>query len=172
MSREMWPEQRPECRFLVDCMLGKLAKWLRILGYDTTYYSLIADHELIRIAWNEKRILLTRDVRLTQRREVTRYLLIKSDDYREQLRQVVWHYRLDASSYLFTRCLQCNSPLQDIEKARVRPWVPPYVFQTQELFRICPSCQQIYWAGTHKTKMLHRLAKILASHPLSSKEGE
>jgi hypothetical protein len=151
-----------EKRFIVDCMLGKLAKWLRILGYDTTYYPVISDPELIRVAEYEARTLLTRDIRLTQRRSVTDYLVIISGIYPQQLRQVVRYYHLDPFSRLFTRCLQCNYPLQSIAKEQVRALVPQYVFQTQEHFQYCPACQQIYWAGTHRTEMLNHLSLMLS----------
>ncbi len=142
-------------------MLGKLAKWLRILGYDTAYYPKISDPELIRLAQQEARTLLTRDIRLTQRRSVTDYLVIESSAYQQQLRQVVTHYRLDPFTRLFTRCLQCNDALQAIQKEEIRAFIPLYVWQTQEHFQICPSCHQIYWAGTHRSQMLDHLSTML-----------
>ncbi|HID95228.1 MAG TPA: hypothetical protein EYP53_04125 [Candidatus Latescibacteria bacterium] len=147
-------------RFIVDDMLGRLAKWLRILGYDTCYCRRISDAELLRRAAAEHRIILTRDTRLIERIFSGNYLLIKSEDLRGQLRQVLGELNLDTRRYLFSRCLVCNHPILPVEPEEVRGRVPSYVFQTQTEFSTCPGCERIYWKGTHYERILETLKQI------------
>ncbi len=142
-------------KFLVDNMLGRLATWLRLLGYDTAYLPQMDDHELVRIARAQERILLTRDVELTRRRGV-RCLLIESEKAAEQLEQVFRGLHLTARQ-AFSRCAECNVALDAASRESVRGAVPPYVFQTQERFRRCPRCQRIYWRGTHWARVVAQL---------------
>lgn len=145
-------------KFLVDSMLGRLAKWLRILGYDTLYFSSLDDNDLVRMARAEGRMVLTRD-RLMVRRKGIDSLLIESDDFREQIRQLLHDLNLKPDRS-FSRCPVCNSPLQSVAKESVRERVPPYVFQTQERFSLCPQCPKIYWRGTHWQRMRERLKRL------------
>ncbi len=142
-------------KFLADNMLGRLATWLRLLGYDTTYLPQADDPELARIARAEDRILLTRDVELTRRRGVHR-VLIESEKVEEQLRQVFSAFGLSARQ-AFSRCAVCNVTLEETRKDRVRGEVPPYVFQTHDRFLRCPRCQRVYWRGTHWAHMLAQI---------------
>ena len=144
-------------RFLVDAMLGKLAKWLRILGYDTLYYRDLEDEQLIGLAEAEGRVLLTGDEGLWQRR---RGILISSDDWREQLRELAQVVELDTSG-VFTRCIECNVPLERVSRGEVEGEVPPYVFATQEEFSRCPQCGRIYWKGTHFAHALAEVERII-----------
>ena len=134
-------------KLLLDGMLGRLAKWLRILGYDTAYLPDLDDNHLVRLARAEGRILVTSDRELARRRGLA-CLLIESDDLEEQLQQVISDLKLETAQP-FSRCPVCNTPLQDVEKRLVKDRVPPYVFQTQEQFSLCPQCDRIYWRGTH-----------------------
>lgn len=147
-----------EIRFLADSMLGTLAKWLRILGYDTAYDAALDDNALVRLARAEGRILLTRDTALMQRKGL-RYLFISSEVLQEQLAQVLqaFHLRVDNP---FSRCPVCNSPLEDVPKHEAWGQVPPFVFQTQERFSLCPECNRFYWRGTHWQKMLAQVRKL------------
>ena len=129
-------------------MLGRLARWLRIMGYDTCYEPDIPDEEIVGRSSSEGRIILTRDTLLVRRRRVTRYLFIESDHVRDQLRQVVDAYGLDVARP-FTRCLGCNLPIEPVERRKVRSLVPPYVYDTQHWFAQCPACEKVYWQGTH-----------------------
>ncbi len=147
-------------KFIVDSMLGTLAKWLRILGYDTLYFPNMDDDELAYRAMAEDRILLTRDQELARRRGV-RAILIKNAPLEDQLLQVFQELKLERQN-CFSRCPICNEPLKPVEKESVRGKVPPYVFQTQEQFKICPSCHRIYWKGTHWQKMKELLDKVLS----------
>ena len=148
-------------KFIADAMLGRLARWLRILGYDVSYESSISDNDLIARAIHEHRIILTMDRKLTERESAKNSLLIKSPSYKEQLKQVITHYNIDYKSGIFTRCLVCNSLLASIEKEKIKDKVPPYVYSTQDEFDICQQCGRIYWSGTHRVKMLGMLGEIM-----------
>ncbi len=142
-------------------MLGRLATWLRLLGYDTAYLPAADDHELARVARAEDRILLTRDVELTRRRGV-RYLLIESEKVSEQLRQVFPALHLTARA-AFSRCAECNIVLEPVSKDQVREQVPPYVFQTHTRFLLCRRCGKVYWRGTHWARIVAQIQDLDAS---------
>lgn len=151
-----------EPRFLADVMLGTLAKWLRILGYDTAYDNRIPDDEIVSRCLREQRIALTRDTRLVERRALRRSLLIESVELGAQLRQVLSYLgREPDPSRLLTRCPECNSELDAAPPESVRDSVPPYVFQTQADFRRCLGCGRIYWGGTHREHIRSRLEELL-----------
>jgi len=147
-------------RFLADEMLGRLAKWLRMLGYDTLYHQHLGDNELARLARAEGRLILTRDTKLARRRGV-RCLLIKSELIEEQLPQVVNDLGLVPANP-FSRCAVCNTPLEEIKRSAAKERVPPYVFRTQERFKLCPQCGRIYWRGTHWEGMKERIERLAA----------
>ncbi len=147
--------------FITDAMLGKLARWLRILGYDVLYEPAISDDDLIAKALHEHRIILTMDRLLTERKSAKNSLLIRSPDYKEQLRQVITHFNIDYKSGIFTRCLVCNKLLDPIKKEKIKDRVPPYVYSTQDEFDICRQCSRVYWSGTHRIKMLEMLDELL-----------
>ena len=129
-------------------MVGKLARWLRILGYDVSYSNRYGDEEIIQIALEEDRIILTRDTGLLKRNPAVRCLLIESGNLDEQARQVLRSFST-GSFNLFSRCLECNRELEPADKESVFERVPPYVYLTQDQFAVCPDCQRVYWAGTH-----------------------
>ena len=137
-------------------MLGKLARWLRVIGQDVIYGAHLSGYGLIRSARREGRIVLTRD-RVMVRRNPPNYLLVESDLFREQLKQVVAVFGIDPFKDAFTRCVECNSLLQPLPRESVREKVPPYVFETQERFSLCQGCQRIYWPATHQERMLAEL---------------
>jgi uncharacterized protein with PIN domain len=149
-------ERSEEMKFVADKMLGRLAKWLRIIGQDVTYGSHLSGYGLVRAARKEGRVILTRD-RGVAKKNPPEYLLIRSDHFREQLKQVVDAYRLDPVNEDFTRCVECNTLLESIPKESVKDKVPPYVYSTQERFCFCSRCQRIYWPATHQQKMLEEL---------------
>ncbi|MBU0495912.1 MAG: Mut7-C RNAse domain-containing protein [Chloroflexi bacterium] len=145
-------------RFLADVMLGRLARWLRILGYDTAFESPASDdHELVRQARAEGRILLTRDRELSRRRGVD-CLFIDDEDVEAQLAQVVRELGL-STDRAFTRCVICNGSLDPVDKAAVRDEIPPYVYDSQERFARCAGCGRVYWPATHWQDMRERLAR-------------
>jgi uncharacterized protein with PIN domain len=146
-------------KFAADRMLGKLAKWLRLMGQDVIYGPHLCGYGLIRAARQEDRLILTRDRRLKQKQPPD-FLFIESDHYREQLRQVVRACNLDPLERAFTRCAECNVVLQPRTKAAVETLVPPYVFSTQQTFSGCPQCRRIYWPATHHERILAEFRKM------------
>lgn len=148
-------------RFVVDGMLGSLAKWLRILGYDADYTPTRDDNELAWIARSQGRILLTRDVQLSRRRGIES-LLIQHQELEAQLGQVIKGLNLTLDNP-FTRCPVCNTPLEEISKETAASLVPPFVLKTQGNFRRCPSCQKAFWQGTHWQRMRAALLKYRQS---------
>jgi uncharacterized protein len=150
---------RPQLKFAVDRMLGRLAKWLRVLGQDVIYGRHLSGAGLIHAARQENRIILTRDRRL-RFMQPQEFVFIESDQFREQLRQVINRFHLVPGDHLFSRCLTCNSWLQARPKASVKEAVPEYVFLTQDNFFWCAKCRRIYWPATHRQKMLEELQKL------------
>jgi nucleoside-triphosphatase len=148
MMRES-PGHDPTTTFAADAMLGRLARKLRMLGYDVFYRAGIDDNKLKRIALRERRVLLTRDLEIGETSLPIHVVLIDSDDIGEQLIQVVSELGLAAGPSSFTRCTECNEPLVRVDKEAVRDLVPPYVYRTQDAFARCPSCGRIYWEATH-----------------------
>ncbi len=152
-----------EPRFVVDVNVGRLAKWLRVMGYDTLFPRAETDNELVRIALREGRVLVTRDSGLALRRAARlgqmRVLYIVNDDLRSQLRQLVRDLNLNPANG-FSRCVRCNQPLESVAKAEVADRLPAYFGQTQCKFMRCPDCQRIYWRGTHWSNMMAELAEV------------
>lgn len=151
-------EASPPPRFLADVMLGRLARWLRALGFDTRYESTLDDAALAALAQREGRVLLTRDVELTRRRNV-RAFLIQDDKLVLQLRQIVAAFALRDTA-AFSRCLECNVELVQVSRETIVARVPRYVWQTQERFFQCPHCSKVYWRGTHWARMQQLLRKV------------
>jgi uncharacterized protein with PIN domain len=145
-------------RLLIDGMLGRLAKWLRILGYDTAYESQLDDNELVRRARAEGRWLLTRDHELAGRPGV-HSLLIESEQLATQMAQVRSQLG-PAEGGAFSRCPVCNASLVATSTQEVRDRVPPYVLRSHSRFRRCPSCDRIYWPGSHWRRMREQLARF------------
>jgi uncharacterized protein with PIN domain len=150
-----------ETRFFADSMLGKLARWMRTLGYDVLYERGIDDTELLLRAAEEDRVVLTRDTLLMKRRLAKgRAVFIESGDLSGQLRQVAAMFPIEKDK-LLTRCLRCNARLSRLEKKAVKEKVPPYVFSTQNDFSSCPACGRVYWGATHRDRMLEELKRLL-----------
>ncbi len=144
-------------------MVGKLARWLRVLGVDVIYDTSLDDHQLVALARSENRILLTRDRPLASGANESQCLLVESVDFREQLRQVVETYGIEPNQSLFTRCVDCNAILETVSREEVRERVPPYVYSTQSQFKRCPRCDKILWGGTHRCHMNKMLDSIFSS---------
>jgi uncharacterized protein len=147
-------------KFICDDMLGKLARLLRGLGYDTYYQKDIQDHQLLRMALEEERVVVTRDRKLVQVKTIPRYVLIWSDQPLAQLEELLQKLSVSPDKEgFFSRCMECNTILQKIEREKVKDRVYPYVYQTQDNFWHCPTCDKIYWAGTHIQRMKEKLKK-------------
>ncbi len=164
---KMCREVDPRPKFIADAMLGKLARWLRILGYDTTYFSKKRDDDLIRIAREEEKIVLTRDTRLIKREGLGETFFVHDNNHWKQLQEVCQGLKLKVDPrFLLSRCLICNVEINRVAKESVRGKVPEYVFKTQERFFFCPGCQHIYWGATHRTNMLQEIGQILGVEDL------
>lgn len=151
-----------DIRFIADTMLGKLAKWLRLLGCDVLYFPRISDEDLAERASRSGRVIITRDTLLIRRRIVREnHFFVRGDGYKGQIRQVVQRYSIDPSARILTRCLRCNELLTGVDKKAVRGKVPPYVYETQSAFVTCARCGRIYWSGTHRDEMVKQIRAIL-----------
>ncbi len=154
-------------KFIVDHNVGKLTRWLRMMGYDTLFFTGEDDWQMIITALNEGRVILTRDTQVMARGVIAngriRALLIRSDKQEEQISQVVVELKLVTERDLFSRCLECNTLLEIRTKQEVEGRVPEHVFKTQERFFECSDCHRIYWQGTHWQAMKQKLANLAKS---------
>lgn len=154
-------------KFIVDENVGKLARWLRMMGFDSVFFNSGDDSSLVRQALAEGRILLTRDTEISKRRVVTtrrlKAVLFSADDPAEQMRQLLLQFDILAEARPFTICLEDNEPLVPKTPTEVKERVPPYVFKNQEQYMECPLCRRIYWRGTHWAAMKKWLEKLSES---------
>lgn len=148
-------------RFAADAMLGRLARWLRVLGHDTWYDIAVADAELVRLAHEEQRVLLTRDRRLLRDLQPRRSLEIRRDDPLQQLREVVQALALPPPAALFTRCLLCNAALGEVPREEAAPLLPAGVQDVPGPVLRCPACGRLYWEGSHVRRMRAALERAL-----------
>lgn len=157
-------------RLLADGMLGRLARWLRLLGYDTAYDNHADDAELARCARAEGRILLTRDRELSRRRGL-RTLLIRSEVLEEQVQEVQNAVGPPPHPAL-SRCTVCNTTLEPVASSEIADLVPPYILRTQTEFHRCPGCGRIYWPGTHLHRMQEQLGDLILWNESSTDEAD
>jgi uncharacterized protein len=157
------PEPLRETRFTVDANLGRLARYLRLFGFDVTYEPALADPELAATSRAEKRLLLTRDIGLLKRSIVTHGYYVRADDPREQMVEVLRRFDLAGAARPFTRCTVCNTRLVRAEKADVAEKVPASSFERFDVFRICPGCERVYWEGSHMPRASRLVEEILRS---------
>ncbi len=148
-------------KFIVDCMLGKLAKWLKILGFDTLFFSKIEDEKLISLARKEERIILTRDTGLIQRAKGVETLFLTNDEWQIQVQQVLDHFNLREKVNPHSRCTDCNVILKNLSKKNAKNLVSSFVFEHADSFALCPSCGRVFWRGTHFSDMEAKIAEIL-----------
>jgi uncharacterized protein len=151
-----------EPHFLLDNHLGQLATYLRMLGYDTLYRNDYQDDELAKVASQEERVLLTRDRRLLMRKAIRLGYCIHKTDPRLQAVEVLKRFKLQGQVKPFQRCIRCNSPLQVVSKQDILDRLEPLTKKYYDDFRICPSCNQIYWKGSHYEHMLEMIETLAA----------
>jgi uncharacterized protein with PIN domain len=147
------PEPLREPAFVLDVHLGQLAVYLRMLGFDTLYRNDYADEELARISSQERRILLTRDRGLLKRSIVTHGYCLRATDPRQQLGEILHRFDLRRAAAPFRRCLHCNTPLQTVAKAEISHRLDAKTKKYYDHFRRCPTCDRIYWRGSHFKRM-------------------
>jgi uncharacterized protein with PIN domain len=149
-------------KFLVDHMLGKLAKYLRMLGVDTVYFTQTDVFTLIEKAYQEKRIILTRNTKLKKIASFPNFFFIINDQPNNQLSEVLKYFKIHIShEQLFTRCLHCNQRLIAGNHEDVKGKVPSYILNIHKEFSLCPQCKKVYWKGTHLKKMEKIIWKVL-----------
>jgi uncharacterized protein with PIN domain len=143
--------------FIADSMLGSLAKWLRMMGFDTLYFKDIADNELVRIAKQERRIILTRDAILAKSRKCADCIVLKSNEISGQLKEVLTIFPMESKP----RCAKCNGELEPADKRSVAGDVPEHVFLNIDSFLRCVDCGKVYWEGSHKKAIDETIRNLL-----------
>jgi uncharacterized protein with PIN domain len=136
-------------KFLLTRELGRLNRWLRILGYDSEYFTGDNLSSLLIQALRDSRVIITRNHRLPQSRGL-KIVRLRSETLKDQLQEArkILDIRLDGRK-MFTRCILCNQELISVDKEKIKGKVPGYVHKTQDLFFTCPKCKRVYWPGTH-----------------------
>jgi uncharacterized protein with PIN domain/sulfur carrier protein ThiS len=142
-----------EIKFILDVHLGKLAKYLRLLGFDTLYHNNFDDLEIIEIAKTEKRIILTRDLGILKNNKVTHGYWIRSQDSREQLKEAIQRFDLKKKLNIFSRCTLCNGLILKIDKSIISDQVNKKTLEEFNVFYQCKNCKKIYWEGSHYDSM-------------------
>ncbi|MDD5463241.1 MAG: Mut7-C RNAse domain-containing protein [Methylococcales bacterium] len=152
----------PNPRFILDVNLGKLAKFMRLLGFDSLYRNDYRDKDVINIAVNEQRIVLTRDRRLLYFKNINHGYWVREVKAENQIDEILGRFDLYGSIHPFTRCLACNGILESVTKEEVLYRLEPKTRLYYEIFSRCIECQRIYWRGSHMENMLQRFANLLA----------
>jgi uncharacterized protein with PIN domain len=140
-------------KFIADVMLGKLAKRMRLLGFDVLYDRTLDDNEIIRLSLEQNRVILTRDTELAGRPLATNRVFIRQDAVKDQLRQVLETFMIESVPGPLTRCSVCNDTLLPITKQDIKDIVPEYVYVNYSGFLRCVSCGRVYWEGSHVRNM-------------------
>jgi uncharacterized protein with PIN domain len=154
------PEPLREPRFVLDGHLGQLARLMRLVGFDTAYRNDFTDHELARVSAGEGRVLLTRDVGLLKRSVITHGYFVRSTDSRDQLIEILRRFDLARLVRPFERCMRCNGTLEEVDVSEVRDGLQPDTLRYYDEFRRCDSCGQVYWKGSHYTRLVELVEKV------------
>lgn len=154
------PEPLRDTRFVLDTHLGRLAAYLRMLGFDALYANRSADDELAATSRDQHRILLTRDVGLLKRGAVTHGYFVRETDARRQLAETVRRFDLARLAKPLTRCMRCNGALEAVTKEDVRDCIPPRSAALFDEFRRCPGCGRVYWRGSHYRRMAEWIEQV------------
>jgi uncharacterized protein with PIN domain len=155
-------EPCPSRRFAADRTLGRLARWLRLLGADVLRDPSLDAAQMLRRARAEERTLLTRDKRLRTAHDA---FYVASNNFRAQLREVMARFHLDPQPAMLSRCSRCNGELRKTDRDAVRRRVPPFVYASQNDFAACDRCGHIYWRATHPERIMRELDAILSFSP-------
>lgn len=147
--------------FILDVHLGRLAKYLRLCGFDTLFSAFYEDREIIETARQENRIILTRDRLLLKAAGEARGYQVKSQYHDEQLREVFERFNLKEYVNLFSRCISCNTRLEEVEKEVIADRLLADTRRYFSSFKRCPQCDRIYWEGSHYDNMKKSLAPLL-----------
>lgn len=158
-------------RFAVDRTLGRLARWLRVLGFDAACRAELPAERLLTFAAREERIVLTRDARLRCPRGRARVVRIASDRFRDQLRELDRTFPLGGVDARPARCVECNVELETLAPDRIPASVPAYVRATQQDFKRCTRCRRVYWPATHRARIDAELAGLALSLPEEARDA-
>jgi uncharacterized protein with PIN domain len=142
------PKPLREPKFVLDVHLGKLARYMRMFGFDTAYKNNFTDDDLIKISLNEKRTILTKDREILKRNDVTHGYWVRNKNPEEQVKEIIERFDLKDQVKEFTRCIECNASLEPIEKEKIPYRLPPKVKKWHNKFYECPRCKKIYWKGS------------------------
>ena len=160
-------------KFICDDNLGKLASYLRMLGFDTLFEEFIDDNNLLKIASAEERVLLTRDRKLSSRSHPYGFLLIEDDDPSSQLSHAIAKLDLKIDpEKLFDRCSKCNRICEIVDKNEISEEVFPFILKTQEVIKRCPLCKRYYWKGSHYKSILKNLINVIPKEALTGRWPE
>lgn len=154
------PEPLRETRFVLDVHLGRLARILRMLGFDVLYSPDFTPEEIVQISLSEKRIIISKSRGLLKRKEVTHGYCLNSSDPEEQAGLVLRRFDLFEDIEPFTRCMECNSALEEVTAGEASDLVPPDVLAKQDRFSYCPSCRRVYWKGSHYLRMKEKIQRM------------
>jgi len=155
------PQPLRETRFVLDAHLGRLAAYLRMLGFDALYRNDFTDEQLAAISSRDHRILLTRDRGLVKRSQITHGYVVRETSPRAQIVETVRRFDLARSTQPFSRCMGCNGLLEDAAEEQVSARVPPAARERYHDFRACPVCQRVYWKGSHYQRMSRLIETLL-----------
>ncbi len=147
-------------KFIADCMLGKLSRWMRILGFDVLYMK-EDDETILENAERERRIILTKDTRMGNKKFKGKIYFVQNEGWKEQLREVIDRFSLSKKIRPFTRCPYCNIPLKTVKKERVKYLVPSFIYNQKNDFSFCKKCEKVFWEGTHLEDMEKKVNSIL-----------
>jgi hypothetical protein len=150
-------------RFILDVHLGKLANYLRLLGFDVLYRNDYDDAQLAQIASQEQRVLLTQDVGLLKRRLVTYGYRVRSSDPKQQVREILDRFELETAIAPFQRCTRCNGLIAAVDKQTIYAQLPPLTRRYYDEFFQCQTCQQVYWKGAHFQQLQQLIAQFTDS---------
>jgi len=154
------PKPLRDTRFILDVHLGKLARYLRMLGFDAAYERDRDDETIIDLSLEQKRIILTRDIGILKQSRVTHGYWLRHHQPLEQLQEVLLSLDLLNQLHPFTRCMDCNGKIQPVARNKISTRVDPDIFNRFEAFWRCCDCRKIYWQGSHYQRMLERIRKI------------
>jgi uncharacterized protein with PIN domain len=147
-------------KLILDVHLGKLARYIRLLGFDTVYETWLEDEQIVAIASKEKRIILTRDIQLLKNGQVSHGYWIRSQKPLEQLKEVIQHLDLSKKIRPFHRCMECNGIIKEVDKTEIIAYLKPKTRVHYEDFYRCEQCQRVYWNGSHYQRMISMLENL------------
>jgi hypothetical protein len=158
------PKPLREPRFVLDVHLGKLAHYLRLIGFDTLYRNDYSDECIVRLAVDQRRIILTRDRGILKHSAVTHGYWMRNTDPHEQLKEVVRAFDLTPRIRPFSRCMECNGILHSVKKDTIREKIPAGVARDFQVFSQCPDCSRVYWRGSHYDRLTSMLQELLPKY--------